>query len=272
MSQLSAKNASVLGISADSVESHKRFVEKEHLNFPLLADTDKKMITEYGVLSPAGYANRVTFVVGPDSKIREIDRAVNAQFNRDGTTLTTRHGSNLALLLSDWKAQVGQPVPNFSVLSTEGHSISLAPAGKKATVVIFLGAHSPRSAAYAQRLADLAADPAYKDVAFLGLFPNAADDDQAIKSFAAKQPLSFPLARDPDNRLADHFGARVTPEVWVVNSKGIAVYNGAVDDNPDAARASVRYLKEALDQTLANKPLSLTPTRATGDPIKRARK
>src|SRR5690349_23989533 len=98
MSQLQSKNATVLGISTDTVESHKRFVEKEHLNFPLLADTEKKMTAAYGVLGPSGFANRVTFVIAPDGKVREIDRAVNGQFARDGTTLTTRHGSNLNLL------------------------------------------------------------------------------------------------------------------------------------------------------------------------------
>ena len=41
MSQLQTKNAAVLGVSTDSVDSHKRFVEKEHLNFSLLADTEK---------------------------------------------------------------------------------------------------------------------------------------------------------------------------------------------------------------------------------------
>lgn len=39
----------VLGMSADSVESHKRFAEKHHLNFPILSDSDKKVIDAYGV-------------------------------------------------------------------------------------------------------------------------------------------------------------------------------------------------------------------------------
>src|SRR5690349_16238238 len=138
MSQLKSKNATVLGISTDTVESHKRFVEKEHLNFSLLADTDKKMAKDYGVLGTSGFANRVTFVIGQDGRVREIDRAVNGQFERAGTGLTSRHGSNLALLLSDWKARLNEPVPNFSVVDTSGKTVSVLQAGKKASVVLFL--------------------------------------------------------------------------------------------------------------------------------------
>lgn len=46
---LKAYNIQVLGVSADSVKSHKKFKDKHHLNFPLLADTEKKTIEDYGV-------------------------------------------------------------------------------------------------------------------------------------------------------------------------------------------------------------------------------
>ena len=272
MSQLQSKNASVLGISADTVESHKRFVEKEHLNFPLLADTEKKMITAYGVLAPNGFANRVTFVVNGDGKIREIDRAVGAQFERGGTALSTRHGTNLNLLLSDWKAKIGQPVPVFSLVDTEGKTVSPLVAGKKASVVLFLSARSKASQAYADRLRELAADPAYKDVAFLALYPNSDESAAAIKASAEQWKPGFPVARDIDNRLADHFGAATTPTVWVINAKGEAVYSGAIDNNADAAQVTAHYLKDALDAALANKSPATPETKPTGSPIKRVRK
>lgn len=49
MTDLQTAGVQVLGVSADSVESHKKFAEKYHLNFPLLADTEKKLITSLGV-------------------------------------------------------------------------------------------------------------------------------------------------------------------------------------------------------------------------------
>jgi thioredoxin-dependent peroxiredoxin len=43
------KNAVILGVSADDVESHKQFETKERLNFPLLSDEEKKVVQDYGV-------------------------------------------------------------------------------------------------------------------------------------------------------------------------------------------------------------------------------
>jgi peroxiredoxin len=272
MSQLQLKNAVVLGVSTDTVDSHKRFAEKEHLNFPLLADTEKQMSAAYGVLGANGFSNRVTFVIGEDGKIRQIDRAVNAQFAREGNTLTTRHGTNLALLLSDWRAHTGQPVPNFSLPDVDGKTVSLLRTGKKASVVLFLGIRSPASHTYAERLRRLASDPAYQQVAFLGLYPNVNETPATIKAEAERDQLGFPVAKDENNEIADHFGATLTPYVWVVNAKGVAVYTGAIDDNLNPTRVTAPYLKAALDATLADKPVAPAETRAIGDTIRRAHK
>ncbi len=62
----------VLGVSVDSVDSHKEFKRNQRLNFTLLSDTDKKVSEQYGVLSKAGYSNRVTFIIGKDGMIKKI--------------------------------------------------------------------------------------------------------------------------------------------------------------------------------------------------------
>jgi peroxiredoxin Q/BCP len=65
-----AANAVVLGVSLDSVESHKTFCTKDGLNFKLLADPDHKVIDAYGVPVMMGaYAQRDTFLIGPDGKV-----------------------------------------------------------------------------------------------------------------------------------------------------------------------------------------------------------
>jgi peroxiredoxin Q/BCP len=50
LNDLKALDVQVLGVSADTCGSHKKFAQKHQLNFPLLADTDKKVINAYGVL------------------------------------------------------------------------------------------------------------------------------------------------------------------------------------------------------------------------------
>jgi peroxiredoxin Q/BCP len=49
LNRLTKSGAVVFGISADSVESHRKFKEKQGLNFPLLSDPDRKAIEAYGV-------------------------------------------------------------------------------------------------------------------------------------------------------------------------------------------------------------------------------
>jgi peroxiredoxin Q/BCP len=66
-----ALNAVVLGVSLDTVESHKTFCTKDSLTFKLLADPDHKVIDAYGVPMYPGNAaaHRDTFLIGPDGKI-----------------------------------------------------------------------------------------------------------------------------------------------------------------------------------------------------------
>lgn len=73
------RGAVVLGVSTDSVKSHDRFVEKFKLPFALLADDDKKIVQNYGVWGEKTFmgrkylgTHRVTFLIGPDGKIKKI--------------------------------------------------------------------------------------------------------------------------------------------------------------------------------------------------------
>ena len=68
-----ALNAVVLGVSLDTVESHKTFCSKDGLNFKLLADPDHKVIDAYGVpvasMGTMKFAHRDTFLIAPDGKV-----------------------------------------------------------------------------------------------------------------------------------------------------------------------------------------------------------
>jgi peroxiredoxin Q/BCP len=73
--QYAQRNAVVVGISVDTAESHKEFCAKEGLNFKLLADTEHKVVKEYG--STMNYqgveiAARNTFIVDPQGKIQRV--------------------------------------------------------------------------------------------------------------------------------------------------------------------------------------------------------
>ena len=72
-------NAEILGVSADSVESHKKFAEKYSLPFTLLSDESKKMIEKYGVWKEKSMygrkymgIERTTFIIDEKGKIKKI--------------------------------------------------------------------------------------------------------------------------------------------------------------------------------------------------------
>ena len=74
------RNAVVLGVSLDSVDSHKKFCAKEGLNFKLLADTDHKVTGSYGSLTNLGlvkFAARHTFLIDPAGKVAKAYSSVD---------------------------------------------------------------------------------------------------------------------------------------------------------------------------------------------------
>ena len=62
----------VVGVSPQDTESHKRFAEKHGLNFPLLADPDKRVVKAYDVDGPLGFGvRRGTYLIGRDGTIKD---------------------------------------------------------------------------------------------------------------------------------------------------------------------------------------------------------
>ena len=80
MGELQTNNVEVVGVSFDSADSHKKFIEKYNLNFTLLADTDGKITDAYGVKMPVmNMSKRVSFLIGQDGKIIHVTDAMNPQ-------------------------------------------------------------------------------------------------------------------------------------------------------------------------------------------------
>ena len=87
MAKYDALNAVVLGVSLDTVESHKTFCTKDSLTFKLLADPDHKVIDAYGVPvmahGDAKFASRDTFLISPQGKVVKVWTGVNPNTHSD---------------------------------------------------------------------------------------------------------------------------------------------------------------------------------------------
>ena len=82
-SEFRKKGVVVLGVSTDSATSHDKFAEKHKLPFALVSDEDKKIVRAYGVWGEKSFLGRkyqgtyrVTFLIGPDGRIKKIWSAV----------------------------------------------------------------------------------------------------------------------------------------------------------------------------------------------------
>jgi thioredoxin-dependent peroxiredoxin len=73
---LTAANITVIGVSTQDAESHKRFIEKEKLPFDLAVDASGDLANAFGVPMKSGYTARQTFLIGPDGRIKKIWRQV----------------------------------------------------------------------------------------------------------------------------------------------------------------------------------------------------
>ena len=84
MGDLQTNNVAVVGVSHDSVESHKKFAGEYKLNFTLIADPDDKIIRLYDVKMPVmAMSKRVSFLIGLDGKIVHVTDAMNPQVHFD---------------------------------------------------------------------------------------------------------------------------------------------------------------------------------------------
>lgn len=266
MSSLHNRNVVVFGINADTVTMHRAFSDSEHLNFALLSDTDKKVIEAYGDLGVNGLPKRVTFIIGPDGLIHGIDGNVDAQFAVKNKERISLHGQNLVLLLSDWRANPAAVVPNFFLPDLDGKTISPLAPGSKAGVIVFVGATCPYTRAQIFAIQELAQNPIYKEVSFLGVDPNRKETIAQLRDFVREDRLAFPVATDLYGEVSDHFEVHRTPTVWVLDGNGSVVYRGAATGQIPGGR-TVNYVKEALDAVLVGRPVPVTEVTGPGSPI-----
>lgn len=79
LDELNNNNYQVIGVSADTAESHRKFIDKQKLTFPLIADTDKQLINRFGVWGEKKFMGktymgilRTTFMIDKDGIITDI--------------------------------------------------------------------------------------------------------------------------------------------------------------------------------------------------------
>ena len=167
--------------------------------------------------------------------------------------------------------QIGAAVPGLTLQSTNGAAETI-PLRGKTSVVLFVSTQCPVSKRYSQRMIDLYNVYAPLGVQFIFINSNATESGQEVAEHARTAGFPFAVHKDPNNTLADRFGAQFTPETYVIDAGGILRYHGRIDDAQNPARVTHSSLKLAIDAVRAGRDVETPETRAFGCTIRRAPK
>jgi peroxiredoxin len=165
---------------------------------------------------------------------------------------------------------IGATLEDFTLPDAEGKERSLSSLkGKNGSVLIFVAVQCPVSNAYNERMEKLAQDYKGRGINVIGVNANGTESAEAVKAHAAAHNLSFPILKDPGNKIADRLGASVTPEAYLLDANNKLLYRGRIDNAKDASKVESSELRDAIDATLAGKPVAKTTATAFGCSIKR---
>ncbi|HOJ32830.1 MAG TPA: redoxin domain-containing protein [Candidatus Hydrogenedentes bacterium] len=171
------------------------------------------------------------------------------------------------------KPRPGDELPAFVLKDYNGKEYALNNLEGKVVVLDFSSQECPYSRGVDPHLAELAKSYEGKDVVFLSIDSHFKTTVEEIKKYAEENKLPFPILKDEGNVYADMVGATRTPEFYVLNKELVLVYHGPFDDRkePDK-KGETEYLRNAIDKTLAGKPVEPSEVKVWGCTIKRAEK
>jgi peroxiredoxin len=165
---------------------------------------------------------------------------------------------------------VGATVADFTLPDADGRAHSLASLkGENGTVLIFISTQCPVSNAYDERMERLAQDLRARGVRVVGINSNVAETPDDIKRHAAAKKLTFTILKDKGNVIADRLDAQVTPEAYFLDAANKVVYRGRIDNSRNGDSITSQELRDAVEATLAGKPVAKAEARAFGCSIKR---
>ncbi|HET9374771.1 MAG TPA: thioredoxin family protein [Chthoniobacterales bacterium] len=190
--------------------------------------------------------------------------------------LVTTGGISLA------EVQVGKQVPEFALTDTNGKTHHLSDYKGKYIVLEWYQPDCPfvRKHYNSGNMQALQKEYVAKGVVWLsidssaagqeGNYPSAELNQIATKSGAVRTALLL----DADGKVGHLYGAKTTPDMYIINPQGVLVYQGAIDDKPSTDLADVKtaknYVKSALNAVMGGQTVATASTRPYGCSVKYA--
>jgi peroxiredoxin len=169
---------------------------------------------------------------------------------------------------------IGDSAPQFTLPATDGTEWKVPDGdGSRATVVVFTCNHCPYALAWHDRIVQAARDYGGRGVKFLAINSNDAeryprDSLEAMRERVASEQWPMPYLHDESQEVARAYGAKVTPDVFVLDAHGTLRYRGAPDGDYEDPSQNAGWLRAALDALLSDQQPSQSETRPIGCSIK----
>ena len=173
-------------------------------------------------------------------------------------------------------ADIGDTAPDFKLMTVSGESISLSDYRGKTVVLEWFNPGCPfvKYAHGEGRMKVLASKWRAKDIVWLAVNSGGAgkqgaapeDNTAAISDWS----ISYPIAMDPTGEVGQLYSAKTTPQMYIVNTEGLLVYQGALDNAPMGRKSGdyVSYVSDALTSLRNGTPIEVPETKPYGCSVK----
>ena len=181
----------------------------------------------------------------------------------------------LALTASAFGVEIGKPAPDFTGTDITGKTVKLSDYKGKIVVIESYNSDCPfcHNHYATGAMQELQRDLAAKGVVWLLVDSvntknfSYRTPEQARKEFADLKIAATAWIDDHSGDIGHLYGMKTTPHTFVIAADGTLVYDGAIDDRPEPfgdPRMAKNYVREAVDELLAGKPVSVTQTKPYG--------
>lgn len=175
---------------------------------------------------------------------------------------------------------LGKAAPAFSAVDSNGKTWSLADLKGKVVVLETMNQDCPyvRKHYNSTNMQTQQREAAAKGVMWFIVASSAQGEQgyvtaaQANEFTKAKNAAPAAFLLDPQSRIARAYGATVTPHMYIIDASGTLVYRGGIDSIPSSSQSDIpkakQYVRVALDEVLAGKPVTEASTRPYGCSLK----
>ena len=184
------------------------------------------------------------------------------------------------VMISQGAPEVGRAAPYFMAKGSDGKDYRLSDYSGKFVVLEWYNKDCPfiRKHYASGNMQKLQNTYAKKGVIWFEIVSSApggqgyvtAAEAQANRAKVGSKALATLL--DPEGKIGRLYAAKTTPHMFIINSQGILIYEGAIDDHNSTEAEDIpeskNYVAAALDEALAGKPVTISSTRPYGCSVK----